>query len=280
MTNDALSLRAEGVLEKMRVHLDTPVRYELSLNGEAGPLVNDFIGQPIRLEYIGQINCLSCGRKSNKSFNQGFCYPCFKKLPGCDTCIVKPETCHFAEGTCRDESWGLKNCFAPHIVYLANSSGLKVGITRQTQIPTRWIDQGAVQALPIMEVDNRLQSGLVETIFAKQVADKTNWRAMLKGDVLPIDLKQERDRLFELCDEPLQQLISAQSGDAIRKLDAEVVEIHVPVRNHPTKVTSFNFDKTPVVEGILEGVKGQYLILDTGVINLRKFGAYNIKFFA
>jgi hypothetical protein len=131
-----------------------------------------------------------------------------------------------------------------------------------------------------MEVDNRLQSGLVETIFAKQVADKTNWRAMLKGDVLPLDLKQERDRLFELCDEPLQQLISAQSGDAIRKLDAEVVEINFPVRNHPLKVTSFNFDKTPVVEGILEGVKGQYLILDTGVINLRKFGAYNIKFFA
>lgn len=273
-------LIASGVLQKMRVHLDSPVRYELSLDGGSGPLLNDFLGQPIRIEYIGQINCLECGRKSNKSFNQGFCYPCFKKLPGCDTCIVKPETCHFSEGTCRDESWGLRHCFAPHVVYLANSSGLKVGITRRTQVPTRWIDQGAVQALPILEVDNRLQSGLVETIFAQQVADKTNWRTMLKGDIAPLDLKAERDRLLELCAEPLAQFTASQSGDAIRHLNDEVVDIDYPVLNYPTKVTSFNFDKTPTVEGILQGIKGQYLILDTGVINLRKFGAYNVRFFA
>lgn len=272
-------LIASGVLQKMRVHLDSPVRYELSLKEESGPLLNDYLGQPIRIEYSGLINCLECGRKSNKSFNQGFCYPCFRKLPGCDTCIVKPETCHFAEGTCRDESWGLRHCFAPHIVYLANSSGLKVGITRRTQVPTRWIDQGAIQALPIFEVDNRLQSGLVETIFAKEVADKTNWRAMLKGEITPIDLKSERDRLIELCAEPLAQLASSQSTNALRPLDEEVVNIDYPVLKHPEKVVSFNFDKTPVVEGILQGIKGQYLILDTGVINLRKFGAYNVSFF-
>lgn len=270
-----------GVLRKMRVHLESPVRYELSLDDSgSGPILNDFIGQHVKLEYTGVINCLECGRKSNKSFNQGFCYPCFTKLPGCDTCIVKPETCHFAEGTCRDESWGLKNCFAPHIVYLANSSGVKVGITRKTQIPTRWIDQGAIQALPIFEVDNRLQSGMVETLLATEVADKTNWRTMLKGAVDPIDLYQARDELLAKCQAQLTALSDAQSSDAIRLLDEKIVDINYPVLNYPTKVASLNFDKTPVVEGVLQGIKGQYLILDTGVINLRKFGAYNINFYA
>lgn len=280
MTDIQVSQQISGVLEKMRVRLDEPVSYTLQLGEQQRIALNPLVGHYIRLEYSGAIHCLGCGRKTNKSFSQGYCYPCFKKLPQCDSCIVKPETCHFAAGTCRDPDWGLKHCFRPHVVYLANSSGLKVGITRKEQIPTRWIDQGAIQALPILEVDNRLHSGLVEQIFAAHVADKTNWRAMLKGQVDPIDLKAERDRLLALCHAELEQLRSAHGNDAIRETDAEVVKIAYPVANYPSKVSSLNLDKTPVVEGTLQGIKGQYLILDTGVINLRKFGAYNISFSA
>lgn len=280
MTSIPLSRSESGVLRKMRTELSDPVKYELVLDGKPGPILNDFLGKSIRLEYTGTINCLSCQRKTKKSFGQGHCYPCFVKLPQCDSCMVKPENCHFAAGTCRDESWGLRHCFQRHVIYLANSSGIKVGITRGEQVPTRWIDQGAVQALPILEVDNRLHSGLVERIFAAQVADKTNWRAMLKGQVDPIDLIAARDRLLSICAEPLETLVQEHGADAIRILDQKPVEINYPVLNYPTKVVSLNFDKDPVVEGVLQGIKGQYLMFDTGVINLRKFGAYTINFFA
>ena len=133
----------QGNLLKMTSQLqqDT-VLYSLPIGSEQVPL-NPYIGKTIRLEYSGQINCIACGRKTKKSFNQGYCFPCMRSLAECDMCIVRPEQCHFDQGTCRDEQWALRHCMQEHIVYLANSSGLKVGITRHTQIPTRWIDQGA-----------------------------------------------------------------------------------------------------------------------------------------
>lgn len=250
--------------------------YVLRLGDERQPL-NAYLGQPIRLTFSGQIHCTHCGRKTKKSFAQGHCYPCFRKLPQCDGCIMKPETCHFAEGTCRDPEWGEQFCFQPHIVYLANSSGLKVGITRATQMPTRWFDQGAIQALPIVEVSNRLQSGLVEVLFKQAVNDRTNWRAMLKGDVAELDLEAERDQLLAQMEDGLAALQAHCGEGAIRVLRTTPLAFDFPVRTAPTKVTSFNFDKRPVVEGVLEGLKGQYLILDTGVINLRKFTGYEVE---
>lgn len=271
-----LSLRASGHLRKMVTQLEAPVHYQLPLDDELVDMA-PLIGQPIRLEYTGEIHCQHCGRKTRKSFNQGFCYPCFTRLPQCDSCIVKPEKCHYQEGTCRDPSWGERHCFQPHVVYLANSSGIKVGITRGEQVPTRWMDQGAIQALPILEVDTRLHSGLIEQIIAAHVSDKTNWRTMLKGQVEPLDLKAERDRLLSLCALQLDSLREEYGVEAIRELDAEVVEINYPVEVYPAKVGTHNLDKNPVVEGVLQGIKGQYLILDTGVINIRKFAAYNVE---
>lgn len=189
---------------------------------------------------------------------------------------MKPETCHFFQGTCREPEWGETHCFQPHIVYLANSSGLKVGITRKTQMPTRWMDQGAVQALPILEVDTRQQSGFVEMLFKEQVSDRTNWRAMLKGEVEALDLIAERDRLLETLDGGLNQLRDQHGNDAIRELDETPYTFDYPVETFPRKVISHNFDKQPLVEGVLQGIKGQYLILDSGVINLRKFTGYEI----
>jgi len=264
----------------MVVELATPVKYYLPLDDER-VLMNDYLGQRISLNYAGEIHCCHCGRKTKKSFNQGFCFPCLKKLARCDSCIISPEKCHYEQGTCREPEWGEEFCLAEHVVYLANSSGVKVGITRATQLPTRWIDQGAVQALPIMRVATRLQSGLVEDALRQHVADKTNWRKMLKGEIEAVDLAATRDSLFELCQSELAALDERFGLQAIQRVsDAECVDIEYPVLEYPTKVSSQNFDKTPLVEGTLMGIKGQYLILDTGVINMRKFTSYNVSFSA
>lgn len=275
-----MTINVSGHLSKMVVELATPVKYYLPLDEER-VLLNDYLGQRISLNYAGEIHCCHCGRKTKKSFNQGFCFPCLKKLARCDSCIVSPEKCHYEQGTCREPEWGEEFCLAEHVVYLANSSGVKVGITRATQLPTRWIDQGAVQALPIMRVATRLQSGLVEDALRQHVADKTNWRKMLKGEIETVDLAATRDNLFERCQSELAALNERFGLQALQPVtDATCVDIEYPVLEYPTKVSSQNFDKTPLVEGTLMGIKGQYLILDTGVINMRKFTSYNISFSA
>lgn len=253
------------------------VEYHLSVDDQRVPL-NNYLGKVIRLQHTGTIHCVHCGRRSNKSFNQGYCYPCVIKLAQCDICIVSPEKCHYDQGTCREPEWGEQHCMVDHIVYLANSSGIKVGITRETQLPTRWIDQGAVQALPIFRVKTRQQSGLVEDLLRQHVADKTNWRTMLKGEILPADLPAMRDTLYERCDKGLVELEERFGLQAFQRIENVVpVNIEYPVLEYPSKVISHNMDKTPLVEGTLMGIKGQYLILDNGVINIRKYIAYHVE---
>lgn len=272
-----MTLTVSGHLRKMHTELSDPVSYQLPV-GEQLVELNALLGKTIKMAYSGEIACIHCARKTKKSFNQGYCYPCFKRLAQCDSCIVSPEKCHYFEGTCREPSWGDDHCMQDHFVYLANSSGVKVGITRGSQIPTRWMDQGAIEALPIFRVSNRLQSGLVEVIFKNHVADKTNWRKMLKGEVEPMDLQLERDRLLEVCADEIQQFQQEQGIQAIQAItDADQVSISYPVLEHPSKISSLNFDKNPIVEGTLMGIKGQYLLLDTGVINIRKFSAYHVE---
>ena len=269
-------LLAAGALRKMKTELGETVQYRLPL-GETQLPVNSYLGQALRLVYDGRINCIVCNRKTSKSFNQGYCYPCFKRLAQCDSCIMSPERCHYAAGTCREPEWGEANCMIDHFVYLANTSGVKVGITRHSQVPTRWMDQGATQAQPIFRVSTRLQSGLVETLFKAHVADKTSWQAMLKGDADPLDLELERQRLVRECAAELEVLRSEHGLQAITELvDAEEIRIRYPVLQYPTRVKSFNLDREPVVEGTLLGIKGQYLIFDTGVINMRKYAGYHL----
>lgn len=271
-----MALLGQGALRKMAAQLAAPVSYQFCLD-EQRVEVNPLIGQTLRIEYLGAIHCTHCGRKTKKSFSQGYCYPCFTKLAQCDSCIVSPEKCHYEAGTCREPSWGEQFCMTDHVVYLANSSGVKVGITRATQVPTRWIDQGASQALPILRVATRQQSGLVEDLLRSQVADRTNWRALLKGDAEAVDLPAVREQLFEHCAEGLSALQQRFGLQAIQLLaDAEVVEIRYPITAYPAKIVSLDLEKTPLVEGTLLGIKGQYLLLDTGVINLRKFTAYQV----
>ncbi|MCH2324894.1 MAG: DUF2797 domain-containing protein [Pseudomonadota bacterium] len=268
---------AEGILRKMKSRLEQPVSYKIPLGDNEVPL-NPLIAKKIKLEYSGNIFCVNCGRKSNKSFNQGYCYPCFQKLAQCDSCIIHPEKCHFDQGTCREPVWGEKYCMQDHIVYLANSSGLKIGITRATQIPTRWIDQGATQALAIIRVRTRLQSGILEIMFKEHVADKTNWREMLKGDAEPLDMLAKSKLLLAKCESEIKELEARFGFFAISVLNGiEPLEINYPVEIYPEKIASFNFDKDPKIEAKLLGIKGQYLIFENGVINLRRFSGYEIK---
>ena len=237
--------------------------------------IHDFIGQYIQLHYQGKINCISCGGKTRKSYQQGYCYPCFRQLARCDRCMISPEKCHYDEGTCREPDWAQQHCFQTHTIYLANTSGVKVGISRD--IPTRWVDQGATQALPIIHVANRYQSGLVECVFKQSLADKTQWRKMLQGVAELVDLTKVRDDLFTRHADELAQL-QQQHPDSIDLLtDRNSINLQFPVDSYPQKVVSLNFDKTPDIQGHLLGIKGQYLILDTGVLNIRKFAGYAIE---
>src|SRR5690554_90956 len=256
------------------------VSYELKLaDGEGGLqslALNPLLGKVLSLEFGGNIHCIHCERKTNKSFSQGYCYPCFKKLAQCDTCIVKPETCHYHLGTCREPAWGEAHCFKDHTVYLASTTGLKVGITRETNMPTRWMDQGAIAALPLLKVNNRLASGLVETTLGQTIKDKTAWQRMLKNEVEDLDLVQEAQQV--LAD--YQPQLAALDNLEFETLALKPLFFEYPVLQYPTKVKSLNLDKTPKIEGQLLGIKGQYLLLDTGVINLRKYAGYEVRFSA
>lgn len=280
MTEHIVSAGAmTGSLGKMHVQLQNgqPVDYQLPVGEQLLPL-NELLGHRLSMEYLGEIHCCHCGRKTKKSFNQGYCYPCFRKLPQCDSCIVSPEKCHYHQGTCRDPAWGEQFCMTEHIVYLANSSGLKVGITRASQVPTRWIDQGASQAMAFIRVGTRQQSGFLEVLFKEFVNDRTNWRAMLKGPAESLDLLTSAHDLLAMNASRITELQEQFGIQAIQPVESStVLAIDYPVLEYPTKVTSQSFDKQALIEGTLLGIKGQYLLLDTGVINIRKHTAYQVR---
>lgn len=282
MSSEAGTAPLTGCLDKMRVapgaEPHEPAQYHLRLDDAAVPL-NDCIGRSVRLRYTGVIRCTHCQRKTKKSFNQGYCFPCFKALAQCDSCIVSPEKCHIHLGTCREPDWAASHCQTDHVVYLANSSGIKVGITRASQMPTRWLDQGATQALPIARVADRHLSGLFEVACKNFVADKTDWRALLRGDAEPADLRAAREHLLHNVGDSVAQLQAQYGLTAVSLLpDAEEQRFRYPVQCYPDKVSTFNFDKEPVVEGELLGIKGQYLLFAAGALNIRKFTAYEIEF--
>lgn len=267
-------MQAQGNLHKMLTEASSPVSYRLELGGRQLDL-NDWLGKEIRIEYLQQIECIHCGRQTRKSFNQGYCYPCFSSLAQCDLCIMSPEKCHFHLGTCREPDWGMSHCMRPHIIYLSNTSGVKVGITRETQLPYRWIDQGAIQALAILRVSKRYHAGLIEHAFRQHVSDRTNWRNMLKNQVDAVDLYQLFETLWPQVEAEL---------DAELLADAEIIagpdsgqQLDYPALQYPAKINSFNLDKQAVVEGRLDAIKGQYLLLDNGVINIRKYGGYLVS---
>ena len=245
------------------------VGYTLPL-GSQKQSMNQLIGKSITMTYQGSINCIRCGRSTNKSFAQGFCYPCFSTAPETEECVLRPELCRAHEGVARDMDYARKNCLSDQVVYLSVTSGLKVGVTRASQVPIRWIDQGAVKAIELARVPNRYTAGEMEIALKAFMSDKTNWRIMLMGkEPREINLVEEKERVASLLPERLKAYVSK---------DPLVHEFNYPVERYPEKIKSLNFDKEPEVKGVLSGIKGQYLLFeDNSVINMRKFGGYLIS---
>lgn len=259
----------KGNLTKMRVENAHPVNYFLRLSNDE-IFLNDYIGKEISLSFNGQINCVACGRLTNKSFAQGFCFPCMQRSPMNSECIIRPELCEAHLGKGRDVEWERRNHLVPHTVYLAVSSGLKVGVTRNEQIPTRWIDQGATSAIRFADLPNRHLAGKMEVFLKDHLSDKTAWQRMLKNEVVDMDLVEEKNRVTELLDEELAKYVS---DDNIQ------MDFDYPVLTYPEKVKSVTFDKEADVKGELDGIKGQYLIFsDNRVLNIRRHSGYFIIF--
>ncbi len=260
----------EGNLLKMRSAIeDGTVQYRLVMGDETIGM-NDLVGKSIRLEYKNRINCISCGKVTSKSFAQGFCYSCFQTAPEAEECVLNPEKCKAHLGESRNQEWAENHCLIPHYVYLAVASGIKVGVTRSTQIPTRWIDQGAWKAIIIAETPNRHIAGVIETFLKQHFSDKTNWRNMLKNlQADDIDIMEQKQKAISLLPKELQKYAKA---------DEPVWELNYPVLQFPTKPQSITFDKQTIVEGELKGIKGQYLLFDNDrVMNLRKHSGYLVE---
>lgn len=258
----------EGNLRKMRTTLADPVQYFLSMNDELVS-VNSLLDQTVILKFEGRINCINCGRLTKKSFGQGFCYPCFMKSPQNSECIIRPELCRAHLGEGRDPEWEKEHHLKPHIVYLAQTDVVKVGVTRNTQVPTRWIDQGAWKAVPIAKVPYRYLAGAIEVSLKACFTDKTNWRKMLKDETDDdLDLAAFQQEVIEQLPAELEQYYIA---------DRPITEIHYPVLTYPNKVKSVLLDKQPELTGRLTGIRGQYLLFGDGrVFNVRNHSGYYV----
>ena len=258
----------EGVLTKMQTEFSNPIQYYLVFENSFLSL-NQLLDKSLEINFVGY-QCLNCGKKK-KIFRQGFCYDCFMSSASAGDWIMKPElsTAHL-DIEDRDLEYEKRVQLQPHIVYLALSSEVKVGVTRQTQVPTRWIDQGAVQAIPIVEVPNRYLAGITEVALKNHYADKTNWQKMLKNDLPEVDLLKEKSSLKYLIPKEVQEFYYTEKNN--------LYELHYPVLQYPNKVNSLNLDKSPNFSGKLTGIKGQYLMFEDGtVFNVRTFEGYVVK---
>lgn len=260
---------AEGTIRKMKTENAGVVNYYLPV-GDERIFMNELIGKRIKLLFLNEIHCIGCGRLTKRSFAQGYCYPCLLNSPETSECIIHPEKCMAHEGISRDMEWSRKHCLQDHVVYLADTTGLKVGVTRHSQIPTRWIDQGATRAVRLARTPNRYLAGRIEVGLKKFFADRTNWRNMLVNkNAGVIDLSEEKEKARELFPSEFMQYFDENS---------EITNITYPVNKYPVKVKSVSFDKMPEISDVLKGIKGQYLIFENGnVLNIRKHNGYKLS---
>ncbi len=253
-------MQYEGVITKMQTEHGKPIQYYLVFESSFLNM-NQLLGSEIELEMTGY-QCLNCVRRK-KIFRQGFCYDCFTSSAHAGEWIIRPElsTAHLGIAD-RDLDHEAMVQLQPHVVYLAVSCEVKVGVTRKSQVPTRWIDQGAHLAIEIVEVPNRYLAGITEVALKNHYTDKTNWKRMLLNDIIECDLHAERMKVVEMLPEEVRSLFDDAAFSP--------TEIHYPVLEYPKNVTTINFDKSRIIRGKLSGIKGQYLIFDNGT-------AFNVR---
>ncbi|MFV0365794.1 MAG: DUF2797 domain-containing protein [Mangrovibacterium sp.] len=259
----------EGNILKMESQIGEPINYFFRL-GETLIPMNELIGKHIKLLFSGQINCTICGANMKKSYGTGFCYNCTQTAPQADESVFHPELSRSQYGIYRDKDYAQAHDLIDHVVYLAISSGLKVGVTRIHQVPTRWIDQGASAAIVLAQTPNRHIAGIIENFLKQYFSDKTHWQAMLKNEVNEgINLVEEKQKAITLLPAELQQYASN---------DNSITTLHYPVESYPNKLNSLSFDKQACIEGTLTGIKGQYLYFNTHeVINIRRHSGYYVQ---
>ena len=250
-------------------HCD-PIEYQIPIDNELIP-ISEYLGQIIHITFLDEIHCIECHREIKKTFSQGYCYPCFIQSPRTSECILKPELCRAHEGESRDMEWSKEHCLKEHFVYLSLTAGAKIGVTRATQIPTRWIDQGAVQALKFAKTSNRYEAGCIEMEMKNHISDRTAWQRMLKNEIDDsVDLYALKDKLIGVMNEKYRNFI----------LDNETIETFAyPHTSFPEKVKSLDLLKVNQLEGRLIAIKGQYLLFDNNtVFNIRKHTGFKINF--
>lgn len=257
----------EVVLRKLTVENLNPAKYFLP---GSEVCINDWIGTEVSINYTGKIVCSSCGKNTKKSFGGGFCYPCFTTAPEASECIIFPEKCKAHFGIARDVQWGLDNHVQPHIVYLASTSKIKVGVTRETQMPTRWLDQGADAALVLAKVPNRHIAGVIEVFLKQFFSDKTSWQQMLKTDAFNID---DLTLAWEKAKSVLPPELAVYTIDL-----PEVQTFKFPFLPSEGKLTQINLEKMNSYKGVLRSIKGQYLLFEDGaVFNVRRHTGYIVN---
>ena len=250
----------QGVLKKMMTSNEKVVQYYLDMEDDFLNM-NQLLDKEIELSFV-KYECLSC-HKDKQIYRQGFCKSCFFDTPNAGEWIINPEksTAHLGIED-RDLEFEQKMQLKPHIVYLANSSDVKVGVTRKSQVPTRWIDQGAHEAIEIVEVPNRYLAGITEVALKDYVSDKTNWRKMLTNDITDVDLVAKKEELSKYIPEEVKMYYLDKN--------TKEIQLNFPVNKYPEKVKSLNLIKTQAYKGVLKGIKGQYLIFeDNTVFNIR-----------
>lgn len=261
-------MQYEGVLTKMQTEAGSPIQYYLVFENSFLN-VNQLLGKDLEINFMG-FCCLNCNKKK-KIYRMGFCYDCFYSSPSAGDWIMRPElsTAHLGIAD-RDLAFEEKVQLQPHIVYLAASSDMKVGVTRKTQVPTRWIDQGASFAIPLVEVPNRYLAGITEVALKNHFSDKINWKKMLVNDIAPIDLVVRRNETkLLLPDEVLQYFETTPE---------KLYTLEYPVLEYPKKISSLNLSTTPTYSGKLAGIKGQYLIFQDGtVFNVRSYEGFVVQ---
>lgn len=264
-------MQYQGNLIKMSSQLDgSNVSYFLRLDENEIDMAQ-LLGKSVTLTYQNKINCIKCGKETKKSFGQGFCYPCFTSAPEASDCVLRPDRCKAHLGISRDMTWSEDHCLKPHIVYLAVSGGLKVGVTRLSQVPTRWIDQGAEKAVRLCQAPNRHIAGVIEKFLMTQFGDKTNWKKMVTNEEFSgIDLLAEKQKAIESLPSELQRYAL--------KEDDKVYDFSYPVNQWPVDPAQHNLDKDAVIQGELQGIRGQYLFFEgEKVLNVRRFSGYKIQ---
>lgn len=252
-------MQYQGVLKKMLSESNDIIQYYLDLESDFINM-NQLLNRNLDFKFL-KYSCMNC-HLNKEIYRQGFCKSCFFETPTAGDWIMRPElsTAHLGKED-RDLDYEKSVQLQPHIVYLANSSNVKVGVTRKQQVPTRWIDQGAHEAIEIVEVPNRYLAGITEVALKNHVADKTNWRKMLKNDIEKADLKEWQNKLRPFIPEEAREFFIENNA---------LTSINFPVHQYPEKPKSLNIVKDQHYSGKLVGIKGQYLIFeDQTVFNIR-----------